>query len=121
MYLREADMAESIICFSIYLLVALIMTGIGISQLRSSTPVAFYSGEKPPEEKALSDAAAWNKKHGMMWVAYGMVILLSCVAGILTGMESVWGLVLMAGGVLVPIPVMCRLHNRLIRMYKRQG
>ena len=51
-------MAATIITFIIFLLVALIMVGIGISQLRSSTPVGFYSGEKAPEKDEISDVQA---------------------------------------------------------------
>lgn len=32
---------------------AFIMIGIGISQFRSTDPVGFYNGEKPPKKKNL--------------------------------------------------------------------
>lgn len=108
-------------CFAIYLLVALVMIGIGVSQLRSKTPVAFYSGEKPFAEGELSDMAMWNKRHGEMWIIYGMIIILSGFAGtFLIGMDAVWQLVLvpMVGGVVVPIVWMIGYHERLIRKYK---
>ena len=54
--------AANIICMVIYIIVAMIMIGIGISQLKSQTPVGFYSGEQPPRENELSDVHAWNKK-----------------------------------------------------------
>ena len=56
---------ENIVGLVIYLAVASVMIGIGISQLRSKKPVAFYSGEKPPGEEELSDVKAWNQKHGI--------------------------------------------------------
>ena len=63
-------MAGTIISAVVFGFVALIMLGIGISQLKSKDPVGFYTGEKPPEKERLSDVNAWNKKHGMMWVIY---------------------------------------------------
>lgn len=67
---------ENIFCFVIYVIVAAIMVGIGIVQLKSKKPVGFYSGEKPPRPEELSDVEAWNKQHGMMWLIYGGIIML---------------------------------------------
>lgn len=62
--------AESVMCFVIYVFVALIIMTIGIVQLKSKTPVAFYSGEKPPRAEEVTDVKVWNRKHGMMWLIY---------------------------------------------------
>lgn len=67
----------------IYLLVAFFMIGIGISQLRSQKPVGFFSGEQPPAEDKLTDVHAWNQKHGMMWLWYGGIIIISALIGTL--------------------------------------
>ena len=88
---------EDIICLVIYIFVAFFMIGIGVSQLKSKTPAAFYSGEKPFEENELSDVAMWNKKHGMMWIVYGAIIILSGIAGAVIGMESLWSIIPMCG------------------------
>lgn len=108
-----------IICFVIFLLVALIMTTIGAAQIRSQTPVAFYSGEKPFEEKELSDVSMWNKKHGLMWISYGITILLSYVVGTFVVANSVWYVIFIVGGTILPIFVMIWYHHRLIRLYQR--
>lgn len=108
-------------CFVIYLLVALVMVGIGVSQLKSRKPVGFYSGEKPFSAEQLSDVAMWNKKHGKMWIIYGMIIVLSGFAGtFLIGMDAAWQVILipMVGGVVVPIMWMIGYHERLIRNFK---
>ena len=42
-------MAGTIISGVIFCVVALIMLGIRIGQLRSKDPVGFYTGEKPPK------------------------------------------------------------------------
>lgn len=114
-------MAETIMCFVIYLLVALVMIGIGVSQLKSKTPVGFYSGEKPFEAGELSDVPMWNKKHGKMWIIYGVIIIFSGLAGtFLIGADAAWQVVLipMAGGVVAPIIWMIGYHERLVRKYK---
>lgn len=114
-------MAEAVMCFMIYLLVALIMIGIGVSQLKSKTPVGFYTGEKPFDAKELSDVRMWNKKHGEMWIVYGIIIILSGLAGtFLIGADTAWqlGLAVMGGGVVAPLVWMIGYHERLIRKYK---
>ena len=107
---------SAIITLIIYLMVAAIMIGIGISQLRSSSPVGFYSGEKPPKEDELTDVQAWNKKHGMMWLVYGIMILFSYIAGYIIG-DSTLCLIPFCVGVILPLFVMIWYHQKLIRTY----
>ncbi len=107
-----------IVTFIIYLIGAAIMIGIGISQLRSSSPVGFYSGEKPPEKEELTDVPAWNRKHGMMWLIYGMIILLTSVVGYLMG-DSIFCMIPYFGGIILPLFVMIWYHHKLIKTYKR--
>ena len=45
------DMAGTIISGVIFGIVAIIIFGIGISQLKSKDPVGFYTGEKPPKSQ----------------------------------------------------------------------
>ena len=95
---------------------ALLMFGIGIWQFRSRKPVGFYSGEKPPDEKELTDVRAWNKKHGMMWMLYGGLIVLAGVCGIVMG-SSVLLLIPFLVCPLLPLPFMVWYHHHLIRKY----
>ena len=112
-------MVEFIFGFVIYLFVAVIMLGIGISQYRSKKPVGFYSGEKPPLERELTDVNAWNKKHGKMWIWYSVAIMVGYILGIpLMAMDTAWCVLPMCGGIIVPIPLMIRYHHKLIREYK---
>ena len=113
-------MAGIIFALVIYLLVVAIMLGIGISQYRSKSPVGFYSGEKPPMESELTDVDAWNKKHGKMWIWYGVIIIISYLAGIpFLVIDSVWCILPMCGGIMVPLPFMIRYHHKLVEAYKR--
>lgn len=114
-------MAEAIMCFVIYLLVAFVMIGIGVSQLKSRTPVGFYSGEKPFSAEQLSDVVMWNKKHGEMWIIYGIIIIFSGLAGtFLIGADAGWQMISipMVGGVVAPIIWMIGYHERLICKYR---
>ncbi len=108
-----------IICFFIYMYVAMLMISIGISQWRSKKPTAFYSGEKPFREDELSDIPMWNKKHGIMWIVYGITVLLSYAAGVLIGSKSVWYVLCIAGGPILPIFAMIWYHHKLIRIHRR--
>lgn len=111
-------MAGFLISFIVYFCVAVFMFGIGIIQFRSKKPVGFYSGEKKPCVEDLTDVGAWNRKHGTMWLVYGGWILLSYGAGAVVG-DTVWCIVPMCGGVIVPIIFMIRYHNRLRERYLR--
>ena len=113
-------MVEFIFGLVICLFVAAFMLGIGISQYRSKKPVGFYSGEKPPLESELTDVGAWNKKHGKMWITYGVIIIVSYLLGVpFLIADSVWSVLPMCVGIMIPIPVMIRYHHKLIREYKR--
>lgn len=113
-------MVELIFGLVIYLFVAAIMFGIGISQYKSKKPVGFYSGEKPLLESELTDVDAWNKKHGKMWILYGVIIIVSYLLGIpFLIADSVWSVLPMCGGIMVPIPLMIQYHHKLIREYKK--
>ena len=114
-------MAGSIIYLTVLCLTAAVMIGIGVSQYKSRKPVGFYTGVKPPEEKSLRDVEAWNRKHGIMWIVYGGVIigcgLVSLIAGVI-GCDSVFltmaECAVMVGGVFV----MMWYHVRLERLYR---
>lgn len=114
-------MAEHIILFVILCLTAFIMIGIGISQLKSTRPVGFYTGVKPPEEKQLRDVRAWNRKHGIMWIVYGSAIigcgLVNMIAGAL-GYDDVLPMIAEIAVVIGGVFVMMGYHVRLERLYR---
>lgn len=95
---------------------ALVMIGIGISNIKSKKPCGFYTGEKGPDESKLKDKDKWNRKHGLMWITYGIIIMLMWGCGLLCG-DSAWILLPYIGGLLIPIPLMIAYHNKLIRDY----
>lgn len=109
-----AGMIISGVCFGI---TALLSLGIGISQLISKSPVGFYSGETPPSADEISDVHMWNKKHGTMWLIYGVIIILTWICGLFLG-DSIWAIVPVLSGVIIPIIVMIWYHHRLVKKYK---
>ncbi|MBR2950898.1 MAG: hypothetical protein IKC46_13765 [Lachnospiraceae bacterium] len=109
-------MAEYIISLVIFSLVTIVMIIIGISQMRSKKPVGFYSGEKPPREEELSDVVAWNKKHGYMWVAYGLIIIGFFVMTSFIKSETI-AMVLLLSGIIGSVPIMMLYHSYLKKKY----
>ena len=104
-----------ILCITL-VICAVMMFGIGIYQLRSKTPVGFYSGEEPPKEENLTDVKAWNRKHGFMWIMYGVFITIGIISGFIIGDSPVLILVF-CGSLLVPILMMVLYHRKLEREY----
>lgn len=109
-------MGAAIISGVIFGICALIMVGIGIYQIKSKKPVAFYTGEKAPDEKQLTDWKAWNREHGIMWILYGVCIMLAWVCGLVMG-DNLLAMIPYLIGLLLPIPVMIWNHHRLERKY----
>ncbi|MBP9989592.1 MAG: hypothetical protein KBT46_08875 [Ruminococcus sp.] len=97
-------------------LCALLMFGIGIFQVKSKKPVGFYSGVKAPDKKELSDVNAWNKKHGAMWIIYGLCIVLAWVCELFIG-DGLLLLIPYLICLLLPIPFMALYHHKLIKKY----
>ena len=111
-------MAATIIYLLISLLVSLVFIILGIRQYRAEKPVVINTGEKPPRAEELYDVNAWNKKHGFMWVIYGIVIIASYGAGAMMG-DTIWSAIPMCGGVIIPLPFMIMYHHKLIKIYKK--
>lgn len=100
----------------IYAYVALIMIAIGIMQYKSQKPTGFYTGETPPEAEQLTDVTAWNHRHGMMWIIYGIVIIVSFLFGLLIPHEVLSAL-LPVVIILGALPVMILYHHKLKKHY----
>ena len=109
----------TIITSAMYGAAALLMMGIGISQLRSDKPVGFYSGERPPREEELTDVGAWNQKHGLMWLGYGIIMIASFLIRYMIG-DSVWATVPLLIGSIVPVFFMIWYHQHLKEKYRKK-
>ena len=111
-------MADIILPAFIYAYVALIMIAIGIMQYKSKKPTRFYTGETPPNAEQLTDVTAWNHRHGMMWIIYGIVIIVSFLFGLLIPHEVLSAL-LPVVIILGALPVMILYHHKLKKQYFR--
>lgn len=95
---------------------AAVMLLIGISNIKSSKPVGFFSSEPGPDPESLTDVAAWNREHGRIWIVYAIVLVVMGIVCIFINN----GLVLVAVitvGFLGPVPLMIRRHLRLKTKY----
>ena len=108
---------EFVIPLFIFSLTAAIMLILGIIQYRSDKPANFYSGGDGIKPEEISDISAWNHRHGIMWIIYGLVILVTGVLGIFTDNE-ILTIILLFGGSLVPIPFMVVYHHKLEKKYR---
>ena len=109
---------EMIMCLIIMTIVAGIMMMIGFFQLnKKEAPVGFYNLIDPPKKEEISDVLQWNRKHGAMWVVYGICIEFGFWLGYVMSGET-WKMVMMMGGVIIPLPFMVIRHSRLEKELK---
>lgn len=111
--------AGTIIYLVIISMCALVMIGIGIVQLKSKRPVGFWSGVKPPDAKRVKDVEAYNKKHGRMWILYGVGMPVSYLIVLPFGSELAAVLincVEICGGIIA----MMIYHNHLEKIYLKE-
>lgn len=108
-------MAEYGIAFVTFLMVSLVMIGLGISQYRSKEPVGFYTGQEPPGREQLSDTKAWNHRHGILWMAYGIAIFAAYIISACIGSD--FALIILGGVVVGALPLMMWYHHHLKKKY----
>ncbi len=111
-------MTEYIFSLVIFAFVSLIMIVIGIAQIKSKSPVGFYTGEKPLKEEQLTDVRVWNKKHGTMWILYGVAIITAYIVCGFMG-DSVWTAVVLIGVIVGALPIMMWYHSRLKKEFMK--
>ena len=58
----------------------------------------------------------WNRKHGIMWILYGIAIVLGIVGGVIVG-DSPLLVVIYCGSLLLPIVIMVLYHKKLVQDY----
>ena len=109
---------ETIIVLVILLISAAPIIIIGIVQYRSKNPVGFWSGKKPPQKEQITDVKAYNQKHGLMWILFGVGFILCFVCGLPFGglIAGYLCMIEVMGGILI----MVAYHNKLNRVYYRK-
>lgn len=58
----------------LHLVLSVVFIGLGISQLLRKKPVGGGILEAPPRRECVTDLKAWNQKHGILWIGYGVVL-----------------------------------------------
>lgn len=110
--------AEMIMGLVIISFVATIMVTIGLHQtFKKDEPVGFYNVIDPPKREEISDIIQWNKKHGAIWIAYGICIELGFWLGYIMPI-TVLEMIFMMGGGVIPLPFMIIRHHKLEKDYK---
>lgn len=109
-------MGENIIIIIVLAWCAFIMIVVGIFQMKSKEPVGFYTVEKPIKKEQVSDVEVWNKKHGMMWIAYGVGMVLAYLVGCVLENKEVSYIILLAV-TFGAIPVMIVYHHWMKKKY----
>lgn len=111
---------ETILGLVIFSSVAVLMFLIGLLQFKNrEKPVGFFNTENPPEKEEITDVLLWNKKHGMLWILYGICIELGFLLGSVMPLAAL-EIVFTIGGVIIPLPVMIHRHYVLERTYRRK-
>ena len=105
------EIGGAIITCLCYGIVVLATLGIGIHQYRMKTPATFYTGEKAPDPAQVRDLRLWNRRHGLMWIGYALLVTGCMVASFFT--PGLWQLLPLMGGMLLPLPFMIAYHEHL--------
>lgn len=58
----------------LHLITSGVFIGLGISQFLRKKPVRGGILEAPPRRECVTDLNAWNQKHGIWWIGYGVVL-----------------------------------------------
>ena len=91
---------------------------LGIVQYNSKKPVGFWAGKEPPKAEEVTDVKAYNHRHGLMWICYGVGFIFCFCLGFLFE-DAAWIVitVLSMAELLGGLIGMIAYHNRLDRIY----
>ena len=98
-------------------MVSAVLIIIGIVQIKKKTPVGFYTGETPPLASKLKSVRGWNTGHGLLWISYGVIMLISFVIAVFTTTDPLYKTLLLFGGTIIPTLLLVLGHHLLIRKY----
>ena len=98
-------------------LVSLVLIIIGIVQIKSKNPVKFYTGEEAPTENKLKSVRGWNVSHGLLWIGYGVIIIVCILCAVFWNGDSLIKALVLLGGMIAPTFLMVLGHTLLIKKY----
>lgn len=104
-----------IVGVTFYLLISIFLLSVGILQIKKEKPVGFFG---PPKKKEfLSDTKAWNRMHGIIWIVYGVTIIVSYTVCAFVG--NIFSAVIFVGVSVGALPIMSLYHSHLEKKYIR--
>lgn len=109
------NLGAIILISAIFGFYAIVISVIGIYTLFSKKPCGFYTVEKTPSEREITDVRAWNRKHGIMFISVGIWIAILILCGLLIDSSLLFVFVLI--GLLFAIPTTIIYHNILVKKY----
>lgn len=92
-----------------------IFIGFGIFALRKQTPIHFWAGTIVKSEQ-ITDVKSYNRANGVMWITYGLLVLLTGLPAIFLGLD-VWAVVF-ASVIFLGLIVMMVIYNKIYNKYK---
>ena len=107
---------ERIIWLIINVPLSILFTALGVYAWRRKKPMWFESGREVKENE-ISDIPAYNRANGIMWLCFSAVFWISSVLGIFE--TDISGYVL-AGGIILGIPVLYITYKKIYNKYKTQ-
>lgn len=108
-----AGMITVVICSVPYLIM-------GYVQKNSAEPVGFWTGKNPPPKELVTDVTAYNRKHGRMWLCYGLGMIASFFGGMFFG-DELAAFLFFGGEALGGIVLMILYHNHLEKKYVKKN
>ena len=122
MYEREYTEAMEfgmILYIVIIALTAMLMIGIGIFQYGGKNPAQISTGAPPVRAEELTDVRAWNHRHGIMWMLYGVIMLAGLGLSFAFQKPLYSGMTILAA-VCLPVLFIPVYHNYLKKKYMKK-
>ena len=110
----DISMGVWIACFAIGVL-TLLLIGIGVKQILSTEPIAFYTGDEPPEKNMLKSVRAWNTGHGILWISCGVVLVTLALVALFAVEDNLVRTALLFAGGLLPMFILMIGHSILMK------
>ena len=93
----------------------------GIHQTKSTKPVSWGTTfDAPAREENISNLKLWNLNHGMMWIIYGSLFVISSIT-LLHIQNILVAFLLLLGVSIIPLPIMLWYHIFLTRKYYKSN
>lgn len=108
-------MGELIFGMCIYIYVGLIMIGVGLSMFFGKKPTGFYTFGPSYKPEQIKDVKKWNREHGITWLIYGGLIIITSFLPLFVSFPFVAEIPLLIILIYIPVPFIH--HHYLCKKY----